>query len=49
MIDTIETAAAMLAEEGRPFPCPAVVHDDFSGRLTLRPSKGLQPASRTGL
>ena len=43
-IDTIETAAAMFAEEGRPFPSPAVVQDDFSGRVTLRLSKGLHRA-----
>lgn len=43
-IDTIETAAATFAEEGRPFPSPAVVQDDFSGRVTLRLSKSLHRA-----
>ena len=43
-IDTIETAAAMFAEEGRAFPSPAVVQDDFSGRVTLRLSKNLHRA-----
>ena len=40
-IDTIETAAAMFAEAGRPFPSPAVARDDFSGRVTLRLPKSL--------
>ena len=40
-IDTIETAAAMFAEAGRPFPPPAVARDDFSGRVTLRLPKSL--------
>ena len=43
-IDTIETAAAMFAEEGRSFPSPAVLQDDFSGRVTLRLSKSMHRA-----
>lgn len=43
-IDTIETAATMFAEDGRPFPSPAVVQDEFSGRVTLRLSKSLHRA-----
>lgn len=43
-IDTIETAAAMFEEDGRPFPQPAVVQEDFSGRVTLRLSKSLHRA-----
>ena len=43
-IDTIETAAAMFAEEGKSFPSPAVVQDDFSGRVTLRISKSMHRA-----
>ena len=43
-IDTIETAAAMFAEEGRSFPSPALLQDDFSGRVTLRLPKSLHRA-----
>ena len=43
-IDTIETAATMFDEEGRSFPPPAVLQDDFSGRVTLRLSKSMHRA-----
>ncbi|MCE2459445.1 MAG: toxin-antitoxin system HicB family antitoxin [Pseudomonadales bacterium] len=43
-IDTIETAAAMFADEDRSFPSPAVLQDDFSGRVTLRLSRSLHRA-----
>ena len=43
-IDTIETAATMFDQEGRSFPPPAVLQDDFSGRVTLRLSKSLHRA-----
>ena len=43
-IDTIETAAAMFAETGRPFPRPASPQDQFSGRVTLRLPKSLHRA-----
>ena len=43
-IDTIETAAEMFAEAGRPFPPPVSPRDDFSGRVTLRLPKGLHRA-----
>lgn len=43
-IDTIETAAAMFAETGRPFPPPARPQDQFSGRVTLRLPKSLHQA-----
>jgi predicted HicB family RNase H-like nuclease len=40
-IDTIATAAAMYAEEGRAFPEPAERVEDYSGRVTLRMPKTL--------
>ena len=40
-IDTIETAAAMFAETGRPFPPPVRPQDRYSGRVTLRLPKSL--------
>ncbi|MDE0026334.1 MAG: toxin-antitoxin system HicB family antitoxin [Spirochaetaceae bacterium] len=40
-IDTIETAAAMFAETGRPFPLPVRPQDQYSGRVTLRLPKSL--------
>ncbi|MDE0446594.1 MAG: toxin-antitoxin system HicB family antitoxin [Spirochaetaceae bacterium] len=40
-IDTIETAAAMFAETGRPFPPPVRPQDQYSGRVTLRLPKSL--------
>ena len=40
-IDTIETSAALFAQDGRPFPPPARPKDDFSGRVTLRLPKSL--------
>ena len=43
-IDTVETAAAMFEEDGRSFPQPAVVQEDYSGRVTLRLSKSLHRA-----
>ena len=43
-IDTIETAAAMFDGEGRSFPQPAIVQEDFSGRVTLRLPKSLHRA-----
>lgn len=43
-IDTIEAAAKMYDEEGRAFPLPTVLQDDFSGRVTLRLSKSLHRA-----
>ena len=43
-IDTIETAAAMFAETGRPFPLPVRPQDQYSGRVTLRLPKSLHRA-----
>ena len=43
-IDTIETSAAVFAEEGRGFPPPSSPQDDYSGRVTLRLPKGLHRA-----
>ena len=43
-IDTIETAAVMFGESGRPFPLPAQPHDQYSGRVTLRLPKSLHRA-----
>ena len=40
-IDTIETAAAMFAETGRPFPLSVRPQDQYSGRVTLRLPKSL--------
>ena len=40
-IDTIETAATMFAESGRPFPLPTRPQDQYSGRVTLRIPKSL--------
>ena len=40
-IDTIETSAAVFAEEGRLFPPPTTPQSDFSGRVTLRLPKSL--------
>ena len=40
-IDTIETSAAIFAQDGRPFPPPTSPQDDFSGRVTLRLPKSL--------
>ncbi|MFZ1640133.1 MAG: toxin-antitoxin system HicB family antitoxin [Candidatus Contendobacter sp.] len=40
-IDTISTAAAMYAEEGRAFPEPTELVEDYSGRVTLRMPKTL--------
>ena len=41
VIDTLETAAEMFAEQGRTFPAPAEKTDDYSGRVTLRMPKTL--------
>jgi len=43
-IDTIETAAAAYAEQGRAFPPPQEPADDFSGRVTLRIPRSLHRA-----
>ena len=43
-IDTIETAAAMFAETGRPFPLPLRPQEQYSGRVTLRLPKSLHRA-----
>ncbi|MDE0024445.1 MAG: toxin-antitoxin system HicB family antitoxin [Spirochaetaceae bacterium] len=43
-IDTIETAAGMFAETGRPFPPPTSPQDEFSGRVTLRIPRSLHRA-----
>ena len=43
-IDTIETAAGMFAETGRPVPPPTSPQDEFSGRVTLRIPRSLHRA-----
>lgn len=43
-IDTIETTAEALAEQGRAMPGPQPPADDFSGRITLRVPKTLHRA-----
>jgi predicted HicB family RNase H-like nuclease len=43
-VDTIETAAAAFAEQGRPFPPAQAPADDFSGRVTLRIPRSLHRA-----
>ena len=40
-LDTIETTAEIFAEQGRAFPVPALVVEDYSGRITLRVPKSL--------
>jgi predicted HicB family RNase H-like nuclease len=40
-VDTIETTAEFMAEEGRQMPEPAAIEDDYSGRVTLRVPKTL--------
>jgi len=35
-LDTIETTVEVLTEQGRPYPEPAAVVDEYSGRVTLR-------------
>jgi len=40
-LDTIETTAEIFAEQGRPFPKPASLVADYSGRVTLRVPKSL--------
>ena len=40
-LDTIETTAEIFAEQGRPFPEPASIVEDYSGRVTLRVPKSL--------
>ena len=47
-IDTIETAAAMFTESGRPSPLPAQPQDQYSGRVTLRLPKSLHRALANG-
>ncbi|MBK1630906.1 toxin-antitoxin system HicB family antitoxin [Thiohalocapsa halophila] len=43
-VDTIETAAAAFAEQGRPLPPAQVPADEFSGRVTLRIPRSLHRA-----
>jgi predicted HicB family RNase H-like nuclease len=43
-IDTIETTAELLTEQGKPMPPPIIPADDYSGRVTLRLSKSLHRA-----
>lgn len=43
-IDTIETTAEALAEQGRDMPLPHPITDDYSGRVTLRVPKTLHRA-----
>lgn len=40
-LDTIETTATIMAEQGRRMPAPATVEEDYSGRVTLRLPKSL--------
>lgn len=40
-VDTIKTTAECMAEQGRRMPEPAVVENDYSGRVTLRVPKAL--------
>lgn len=40
-VDTIETTAQVMAEQGRRLPEPASVEEDYSGRVTLRVPKSL--------
>jgi predicted HicB family RNase H-like nuclease len=40
-IDTIETVAAALAEQGKPMPSPHEPNDEYSGRITVRVPKSL--------
>ena len=40
-LDTIEASLEVLQEQGRPFPEPASVVEDYSGRVTLRVPKSL--------
>jgi len=46
-VDTIGTAAAAFAEQGRPFPPAQVPADEFSGRVTLRIPRSLHRALAT--
>ena len=41
VVDTIETTAEAMVEQGRRMPEPAGVEDDYSGRITLRVPKTL--------
>ena len=41
VVDTIETTAEAMVEQGRRMPEPAGVQDDYSGRITLRVPKTL--------
>lgn len=43
-IDSIETTAVMLKEQGQAMPPPYVPVDDFSGRITLRLPRSLHRA-----
>ncbi|WP_205987951.1 toxin-antitoxin system HicB family antitoxin [Pseudoalteromonas sp. MEBiC 03485] len=43
-LDTIETTAEALAEEGKVMPAPILENDDFSGRVTLRMPKSMHAA-----
>jgi predicted HicB family RNase H-like nuclease len=40
-IDTIETTAQALAEQGRKMPQPAPARSDYSGRITVRTTRSL--------
>ena len=40
-LDTIEASLEILNEQGRPFPEPASIVEDYSGRVTLRVPKSL--------
>ena len=40
-IDTIETTAEALADQGRRMPEPVVPNDDYSGRITVRVPRSL--------
>lgn len=43
-IDSIETTAEALAEQGKVMPSPILENDDFSGRVTLRMPKSMHAA-----
>ncbi|BAU57114.1 hypothetical protein HH1059_04410 [Halorhodospira halochloris] len=40
-IDTIATTAEALAEQGKRMPAPAMVNDEYSGRITVRVPRNL--------
>ena len=43
-IDSLETTAEALAEQGKVMPSPILENDDFSGRVTLRMPKSMHAA-----